>query len=279
MKSKNVKDSVVSSYSKLAKIANGNPLSNLFACCNPAQQSNKIASSIGYTEAQIQEVPENSNLGVGCGNPSALAEIQKGETVVDLGSGAGFDAFIVSREVGPEGKVIGVDLSDDMIALANKNAQDREYQNTGFIKGDIESIPLENNIADHVISNCVINLSERKDKVFNEAYRILKPGGRLAISDIILEKELPDFIKDSLVGHVACVSGAEKLDDYLSYIKKAGFQNVEIIHKKEFPLELMLLDPQLLKIAKLMDFDVDSEQARDIASRVKSISLVANKQL
>lgn len=277
MKSKNTKSSVVESYGLLAKVAKGNVVSKLFACCDLSEQSKTVATAIGYTDAQIQEVPENSNLGIGCGNPSALTKIQEGDTVVDLGSGAGFDAFIVSKEVGPKGQVIGIDLSEDMLKLANRNALKGNYQNTSFKKGDIEDIPLESNIADHVISNCVINLSNRKDKVYQEAYRILKPGGRVSISDIILERELPDFIKDTLAGQVACVSGAEKLETYLAYVKEAGFTNIEIVEKKEFPLELMLLDPQINKIAKAMNFDVTSEEAKDIASRVKSISLIATK--
>lgn len=277
MKSVSVKESVVDSYSQLAKVAKGNLVSKLFACCDISGHSKSVAKAIGYSEADIQEVPENSNLGIGCGNPSALANIQEGDSVVDLGSGAGFDAFIVSRQVGPTGEIIGIDLSDEMLALANRNALKGNYKNTKFIKGDIEDMPLENNLADHVISNCVINLSNRKDKVFKEAYRVLKPGGKLSISDVVLERELPNFIKDSLAGQVACVSGAEKLETYLNYIKDAGFKNIEIVDQKEFPLELMLLDPQISKIAKLMNFDVTSDEAKDIASRVKSISLLATK--
>jgi len=277
MKSINIKNSVVESYSQLAKTAKGKLVSKLFACCDLSEHSKSVAAAIGYSEADIHAVPENSNLGVGCGNPSAQTNIQEGDVVVDLGSGAGFDAFIVSRQVGPSGKIIGVDLSDEMLALANRNALKGNYQNTKFIKGDIEEIPLEDNCADHVISNCVINLSNRKDKVYKEAYRILKPGGKISISDVVLERELPNFIKDSLAGQVACVSGAEKLSAYLNYVKEAGFKNIEIVDEKEFPLELMLLDPQINKIAKLMNFDVTGDEAKDIASRVKSISLVATK--
>lgn len=277
MKSVDIKESVVDSYSKLAKVTKGNLVSKLFDCCDLSGHSKSVAEAIGYSEADMKDAPENSNLGVGCGNPSALADIKAGDTVVDLGSGAGFDAFIVSREVGPSGKVIGVDLSDDMLKLANQNIKKGNYKNTSFVKGDIEELPLEGNLADLVISNCVINLSTRKDKVFKEAYRILKPGGKIAISDVVLEKELPAFIKNSLAGQVACVSGAEKIPTYMNYIKDAGFNNIEILDEKEFPLELMLLDPQVNKIAKLMNFDVTSDEAKDIASRVKSISIVATK--
>ncbi len=277
MNSGNVKKSVVDSYSKLAKATKGNSFSKLFACCDTTKNSKVVAEAIGYSDKEILDVPEDSNLGVGCGNPSAISNMKEGETVVDLGSGAGFDAFIVSRKVGSEGQVIGIDLSEDMLALANRNAKNGNYQNTKFIKGDIENIPLEDKIADHVISNCVINLSLRKDKVYQQAYRILKPGGKISVSDIVLEKELPSFVKDTLGGHIACVSGAEKLDTYLNYVKQAGFKNVEIISKSAFPLELMLGDPQIYKIAKKMNFDLDSKEAKEIASSVKSISLVATK--
>ncbi len=272
-----VKQSVVDSYGKLAKSKNSKLLSKLFACCDPTAHASEIATNIGYSKEELEQVPDDSNLGVGCGNPSALANIQLGETVVDLGSGAGFDAFIVSKNVGTEGKVIGIDLSDDMLKLARKNAAKGKYQNVNFIKGDIEALPLDDEVSDHVISNCVINLSLNKDKVYQEAYRVLKPGGKISVSDIVLEKELPNFVKDSLAAHVACVSGAEKLEDYLQYVKDAGFKDVKVVSKTKFPLELMLTDPQVMKVAQEMNFNLDSEEAKDIASRVTSISLSAIK--
>ena len=277
MDTNSVKQSVVESYSKLAKSRKNGLFSNLFACCAPQSNSKNIAEHIGYSKEELEQVPTDSNLGVGCGNPSALTKISNGEVVVDLGSGAGFDAFIVSKSVGKNGKVIGVDLSEDMLDLARSNAKQGSYKNVEFFKGDIEALPLNNNLADHVISNCVINLSLNKAKVFKEAYRVLKKGGKLSVSDIVLEKELPDFIKDSLVGHIACVSGAEHLDDYVKYIREAGFIDVEVQSKTEFPLELMLSDPQVMKIAQEMNFSLDSKEARDLASRVISISLTARK--
>lgn len=272
-----VKESVIEGYGKLAKSTKNGIVSKLFACCDPAENAHRVGKSIGYSEEILNSVPKGSNLGVGCGNPSALADIQKGETVIDLGSGAGFDAFIVSPLVEDEGKVIGIDLSDEMLDLANRNAKKGNYSNVRFIKGDIENLPLENNIAEHVISNCVINLSLQKGKVFKEAYRVLKNDGRLSISDIVLKEELPDFIKNSLAGHIACVSGAEKVEDYLQYVKDAGFEDIKIESKSEFPLELMLADPQVGKLAEEMNFSLDSEEAKDIASRVVSISLSARK--
>lgn len=272
-----VKKSVVESYGKLAKSTQKGLFSKLFACCDPVNTANQIGKAIGYSSAELQSVPEGSNLGVSCGNPSAFAKIKNGETVIDLGSGAGFDAFIVSPIVGETGKVIGVDLSDDMLELARLNIKKGDFTNVTFIKGDIEALPIADQVADHVISNCVINLSLNKGDVYKEAFRVLKKGGQLSISDIVLEKELPDFIKHSLSGHIACVSGAEKLEDYLQYVADAGFQEITIETKANFPLELMLGDPQIKALAKEMNFDLNSAEATDIASRVSSISLSARK--
>jgi arsenite methyltransferase len=278
MDTNSVKQSVVEGYGKLAKSKKNKLFSKLFACCDPTDNANKVGEIIGYTKKELDAVPENSNLGVGCGNPSALAGIKKGETVIDLGSGAGFDAFIVSPLVGETGKVIGVDLSDEMLDLAKSNAKKGDYNNVEFAKGDIEQLPLEDKLAEHVISNCVINLSLNKGAIYKEAYRVLKAGGKISISDIVLEKELPDFIKKSVAAHIACVSGAEKLEDYLQYVKNAGFKDIKIESKTDFPLELMLADPQLQKLANEMNFNLDSNEAKDIASRVKSISLTAIKK-
>ncbi|MFK8058219.1 MAG: arsenite methyltransferase [Saprospiraceae bacterium] len=277
METKTVKDSVIESYGKLAKATSGGIMSKLFACCDPAANADAVGKTIGYSEEILNAVPKGSNLGVGCGNPSALAGIESGETVIDLGSGAGFDAFIVSRIVGDGGNVIGIDLSEDMLDLARKNATKGSYANVDFTKGDIEDLPLEDNIAEHVISNCVINLSMNKGDIFKEAHRVLKPGGKLSISDIVLKKELPEFIKNSVAGRIACVSGAEKVEDYLQYVTDAGFQDIKIESKAEFPLELMLTDPQIAKLAEEMDFTLDSAEAKDIASRVVSITLSAVK--
>jgi len=274
---KSVKESVVESYGELAKSTKNGLISKLFACCDQNGNPKKVGKAIGYSEEILNAVPEGSNLGIGCGNPSALANINKGETVIDLGSGAGFDAFIVSPIVEENGKVIGIDLSDEMLELAKENAKKGNYSNVSFVKGDIEKLPLDNDIAEHVISNCVINLSLNKEEVFKEAYRVLKNNGKISISDIVLKKELPDFIKDTLAGHIACVSGAEKVEDYLKYIKNAGFKDIKIESKSDFPLELMLADPQVIKLSEKMNFNLDSQEAKDIASKVVSISLTARK--
>ena len=277
MNADTVKKSVIENYGKLAKVSSNTFLTKLFGCCNLTENATEVGSIIGYSKEDMDSVPEGSNLGVGCGNPSSLTKIRQGETVVDLGSGAGFDSFLVAPLVGEKGKVIGIDLSKDMLELARKNAKKSQYNNVEFVEGDIEDVPLEDNIADHVISNCVINLSMNKGDVYKEAYRILKDGGKLSISDIVLEKELPELVKNSLAGHIACVSGAEKIEDYMQYVHNAGFKDITIEQKTNFPLELMLTDPQVMKIAKAMNFNLNSEEAKDIASRVSSISLSARK--
>ncbi len=277
MDANSVKQSVLEGYGKLASSTKKGLFSNLFACCDPVDNAKKVGEAISYSKEELDAVPEHSNLGVGCGNPSALADIKEGETIIDLGSGAGFDAFIVSQYVGATGKVIGVDLSDEMLDLARRNALKGAYKNVEIVKGDIEKLPLASNIAEHLISNCVINLSLNKGDVYKEAYRVLKSGGKISISDIVLERELPDFIKQSVAGHIACVSGAEPLEDYIQYVREAGFKDIQIESKTDFPLELMLADPQLQKLASEMNLSINSDEARDLASRVKSISLSATK--
>ena len=277
MEMKSVKEAVVKGYGKLAKSTRNKLIPKLFACCDLTENARKVGETIGYSKEELESVPKNSNLGVGCGNPAALLDIKQGDTVTDLGSGAGFDAFIVSPIVGETGTVIGIDLSDEMLDLARGNAKKGDYKNVTFVKGDIEQLPLPDETSEHIISNCVINLSLNKGDVYKEAHRILKKGGTLSVSDIVLEQALPDFIKDSVAAHIACVSGAEKLADYIRYVEEAGFKDIKIVNKTAFPLELMLADPQVRKLAQEMNFDLNGEEAKDIASRVRSISLTARK--
>jgi SAM-dependent methyltransferase len=198
------------------------------SCCGDMSISQNYSSKIGYTEEDQKSVPQGSNLGLGCGNPTAFASIKEGETVVDLGSGAGFDCFLAANKVGNTGKVIGVDMTPQMIDTARENAFKDNYENVEFRLGEIENLPVADNTADLIISNCVINLSPDKDKVFQEAYRVLKPDGRLMVSDIVLTQELPEDIKNSIDAYVGCVSGAILKDEYLKKIENAGFKDVEI---------------------------------------------------
>ncbi len=205
------------------------------SCCGPASSCGgtqatvkDVSKRMGYTDEDVNSVPEGSNLGLGCGNPIALASLKEGETVLDLGSGGGFDCFLAADRVGKKGKVIGVDMTPEMLGKARENADKDGYDNVEFRLGEIEALPAADNSVDVVISNCVINLSPDKLKVFQEAYRVLKPGGRLMVSDIVLLGELPDSVINSMEAYAGCVSGAMMRDEYLETIRTAGFRDVKV---------------------------------------------------
>lgn len=206
------------------------------ACCGDETTTASL-EKLGYSAEQIASVPEGSDLGLGCGNPIDLAEAKPGETVLDLGSGAGVDCFLAAQAVGKEGFVIGVDMTPAMVEKARGNAERHGYQNVEFRLGEIENLPVADNSVDVIISNCVINLSVDKPKVFREAYRALKPGGRLAVSDLVLTKELPASIKDSVEAYVGCVAGASLVEDYLQAIRDAGFSDIEVVNQSSYPAE------------------------------------------
>jgi arsenite methyltransferase len=187
----------------------------------------KVAEAIGYTEVDLA-IAQQANLGLGCGNPLALAEIKPGMTVLDLGSGAGFDAFLAWNRVGPTGRVIGVDMTDDMLERARENARQLGASNVEFRKGRIEHLPVEKSSVDLVISNCVINLSTDKAAVFREIHRVLKPGGQFAVSDLVLLKELPFEIVKDVNAYVGCVAGASLLNDYIRMALDAGLSGISI---------------------------------------------------
>ena len=247
----------------------------LFKCCSSKDITTDVGRKIGYSEEQLTKVPENSNLGVGCGNPIALASIKKGETILDLGSGAGFDCFLASQETGETGIVIGVDFTPEMVKQAEINAKKGNYNNLEFKIGEIENLPINDNTIDLIISNCVINLSNQKEKVFTEAYRVVKQGGRLMISDLVLLKELPDYILNSVEGHIACLSGTISKQDYINIIKKAGFNNVKVDDEQPFPMELFLSDPLAQKI--VTDNNLTEIEIKSIINSVASVSISAIK--
>ena len=193
-------------------------------CCASTGQAESISKKVGYSDSEINTVPEGANLGFGCGNPVALATLKEGDVVLDLGSGAGFDAFLSAQRVGRTGRVIGVDMTPEMIAKAKENARKGKYDNVEFRLGQIEKLPVEDNAVDVIISNCVINLSFEKARVFKEAYRVLKRGGRLMVSDLVLVKDLPKEIRNSVEAYVGCLAGATKKEEYMRFIKSAGFQ-------------------------------------------------------
>src|SRR5210317_1906530 len=241
-----IKESVRESYAKVAK-AGGVSIGTIAAasCCSPSDNSaetntsasccggptatpEQLSAVMGYSKEDIAGVIEGANMGLGCGNPVALASLKPGETVVDLGSGGGFDCFLAAKQVGETGQVVGVDMTPEMISKARKNADKAGTNNVEFRLGEIEHLPVADNSTDLIMSNCVINLSPDKLQVYREAYRILKPGGRLSISDVLATATLPDEIQKNLVLVAACVGGAETFDDTEKILKEAGFQNIKI---------------------------------------------------
>jgi arsenite methyltransferase len=216
MKEKEIKKIVEENYSKIAS-------AKKCGCSCSCSDAEQISKSIGYSDSEINNVPE-ANLGLGCGNPTALARIKQGDIVLDLGSGAGFDVFLAAKKVGDTGKVIGVDFSEEMIKKAKVNAAKYNYRNTEFRFGDIEKLPIDDNTIDVIISNCVINLAPNKDKVFKESYRILKKGGKMLVSDIVLLGELTKEQKQNKELISGCVAGALQREDYVRKIKNAGFE-------------------------------------------------------
>lgn len=246
------------------------------ACCGKVTTADEISKKLGYGSEDLVSVPEGANLGLGCGNPVAIASLKAGEIVLDLGSGAGFDCFLAAKKVGKGGKVIGVDMTPDMIDRARENARKGNYTNVEFRLGEIENMPAADKSVDVIISNCVINLSPDKKKVFEEAFRVLKPGGRLMISDIVLLKELPGTIRDSIEAYVGCVAGAEKKEDYLEKIKNAGFKDVRIIEETTFPIDFLENDPIGKNIIEKLRMPV--EEIKEIGKSVVSIRVHARKQ-
>jgi arsenite methyltransferase len=207
-------------------------------CCGGADRER--SNRLGYSRQELASIPAEADLGLGCGNPTALGELEEGETVVDLGSGGGIDCFLAARRVGAGGRVIGVDMTPPMIERAREAADKAGFQNVEFRLGEIEHLPVADRTADVVISNCVINLSPDKRQTFREAYRILKDGGRLAVSDIVLLEELPPHLKESMELYASCVAGAMTKQEYLDCIREAGFENIKVESEKRAG---ELLDP------------------------------------
>jgi SAM-dependent methyltransferase len=216
-------------------VAKAEPSSS--GCCSGAQSEREIADihaeRLGYSRQEAESVPEGANLGLGCGNPSAIAAIQPGETVLDLGAGAGFDAFLAADQVGEHGLVIGVDMTPEMVAKARQNAEKVGATNISFRLGEIEHLPVADGTVHAIISNCVINLSPDKPQVFSEAFRVLEAGGRLAISDVVATAEIPDEMREDLELHSCCVSGASTIDVLESMLQEAGFVDIRIEPKDE----------------------------------------------
>ena len=274
MDTKDIKEIVKEGYAKIAKQGRSccGPTGS---CCGGPDLVQDISKRIGYSDKELRAVPEGANLGLGCGNPLALASIREGETVLDLGSGAGFDCFLAAAEVGKNGRVIGVDMTSEMVEKARENAKKGHYENVEFRLGEIEKLPVTDASVDLVISNCVINLSPDKGKVFQEAFRVLKPGGRIMISDIVLLKELPSFIRDSIEAYIGCLSGAIKKDEYLQKIKEAGFQDVKVMGESSFSVEFLVNDPTVQTIVEKSG--LPPEKIEEIAGSVVSTKVYGVK--
>jgi arsenite methyltransferase len=274
MKEEEIKKAVREGYGKVAQ-KNVSCCGPATSCCGGGGVIETISESIGYTQEDIKAVPEGANLGLGCGNPVALASLKPGEIVLDLGSGAGFDCFLAARQVGKTGKVIGVDMTAEMLDKARANARKGEYTNVEFRLGEIENLPVADNFVDIIISNCVINLSPDKNRVFQEAFRVLKPGGRLMVSDMVLLKDLPQDIRNSVTAYIGCLAGAISKQDYLGAIGTAGFQDVKVVGEAATSSELLANDPSARQVAK--NLNLSRDQARDLASSVISMKVSAIK--
>ena len=273
MKEEKVKKTVRNRYAKIAK-TNGSCCSSSVSCCSDSVED-QLSKMIGYSEDEMNEVPEGANLGLGCGNPTALASLREGERVLDLGSGAGFDCFLAAKKVGKRGKVIGVDMTPEMLDKARKNAKKGKYTNVEFRLGEIENLPLADNSVDVIISNCVINLAPNKKRVFEEAFRVLAPKGRLVVSDIVLLKELPEAVKKNVEAYSSCISGAELKDKYLGLVKKAGFQEVKILQEKTYPLEFIISEPEAEEAINRLG--MKQQEVGEVANTILSISVSALK--
>lgn len=248
-------------------------------CCTMAANPEEIGKKIGYNQNDMQTVPSGSNLGLGCGNPIAFAALKEGERVLDLGSGAGIDAFLASNIVGSTGSVIGVDMTAEMVKKARENSRDHRLKggcdNVEFRVGEIESLPVQNDSIDIVISNCAINLVPDKELAFREAFRVLKPGGRLMVSDIVFNKRLPDFVLQSIEAQVGCVAGASNGKRYIDAIRSAGFDEVMVIKESDFPLDCMANDPAGQAIS--LSLRDSAEEINKLEGSISSILVSALK--
>jgi len=257
---------------RYGQVADKRPGEKGAGCCGPSCCSDDesagtddLSRKIGYTEADLRAVPEDANLGLGCGNPTAIASLRPGQTVLDLGSGAGIDCFLAARQVGPTGKVIGVDMTPEMIARARGNAEQAVYTNVEFRLGEIEQLPVADSSVDVIISNCVLNLSPAKDRALAEAYRVLKPGGRIVVSYMVSERPVPSVLEGNLDAVAACLPTFR--ERYLEQFRNAGFTNVRITNEKPYPASYILGDPGVIEFIA-----AHPDEARELATFAGSIA-------
>lgn len=270
IKEKEIKRAVKEGYARIAKQA-----TSYYSSRSCGDIPLAMSKRMGYSDEEISAAPPESNMGLGCGNPVALACPKEGEIVLDMGAGGGFDCFLASYRVGPSGKVIGVDITSEMVDRARSNARKAGYTNIDFRQGDLENMPVADRYVDVVISNCAINLIPNKTMAFREAYRVLKPGGRLAVSDVVLTRELPEFVKSSSKAYIGCLAGAIMKEQYLKIIRGVGFSEVDVVAESSFPVESLLCETAGSSVIEKPS--ISAEQLKEVAGSVLSIKISAKK--
>lgn len=280
MKDEEIKKVVRKNYADIAKQEGSccgpktiNP-TKASSCCGGPPTADDMSKKMGYSEEELAKLPEGANLGLGCGNPVALASLKEGDTYLDLGSGGGIDCFLAAEKVGKSGKIIGIDMTPEMIDRARENAKKGGYENVEFRLGEIEHLPVADNSVDVITSNCVINLSPDKKAVFKDAYRVLKPGGKIMISDIVLLKELPEAVLQSVEAYVGCVSGAILKEEYLKIVKDVGFEEIEVVSESSAG-EVWVNDP--LSASIIEKLGITMEEAKEMGKSIVSLKFSAVK--
>jgi arsenite methyltransferase len=277
IKDNEIKKQVRKRYARAAKTKTTCCVPSSSPCCSgqPELDQEKTSQMVGYSAEELAGIPIDANLGLGCGNPTALASLKAGETVLDLGSGGGIDCFLAAKKVGPSGRVIGVDMTPEMVDRARENARKSDTANVEFRLGEIENLPVADNSVDVILSNCVINLSTDKPRVFREAFRVLRPGGRMMVSDLALKRPLPQAVRESVDAYVACVAGALVKEDYLNAIREAGFKDVTVVSEKSFPAELVLEDSLAPEVIQRLN--IPQKELREHVSSVLSLNVRAQR--
>ena len=274
MKEEKVKKEVRNRYAKVAKTSGSCSASSVSCCSAPTED--QISKMIGYSEEEMNAVPEGANLGLGCGNPTAMASLKEGERILDLGSGAGFDCFLAAKKVGKTGKVIGVDMTPEMLDKARANAKKGKFTNVEFRLGEIENLPAADKSVDVIISNCVINLAPNKKRVFEEAFRVLAPNGRLIVSDIVLLKPLPKPVQKSVEAYAGCIAGAEIKDKYLETMRQAGFEEIKVLDEQTYPLEYIISEDAFK--GAIDRLNMTQQELKETANSVVSVKVSAIKK-
>ena len=231
-----IRQAVRESYGRVAVSSGSSGCGCGPTCCSKPSNSDTVEATsmaLGYSREEVELVPDGANMGLGCGNPRAIASLRPAETVLDLGCGGGFDCFLAAKQVGEDGLVIGVDMTPEMVSKARKSVAESEFPNIDIRLGEIENLPVADGVVDVIISNCVINLSPNKPRVFTEAFRVLKPGGRMAVSDIIASAPIPKSVRTDLALHAGCIAGASTGDEVVAMLQEAGFSDIQVTPKNE----------------------------------------------